>query len=134
MIRIIPYDQSHFEMMELNECHGSESFGAPTRPGVTFVQDNRPVAIVGAFEVVPGVAHLWANVSKHLNIRFAKTARSTLDRFLKQNNIRRAQMTVRRDYRAGMRFARFLGFMPEGLMQKYGTDGTDYWLYARVMK
>lgn len=132
MISIVPYRQEHYDSLDLNPCHDQEPMGAPTRPGVTFIQDGKPIAIVGAFEVVPGVAHLWANVSKHLNIRFAKTARITLDGFLKSNGVRRAQMTVRRDYHAGMRFARFLGFSPEALMMKYGPDGSDYWLYARV--
>ena len=30
------------------------------------------------------------------------------------------------------RFARFLGFTPEGVLRRYGTDRTDYTLYSRL--
>ena len=132
MTEVVAYEQSHFDALELHDCHTKESYGPPSRPAITFLDGGKPVAIVGAFQVVPGVAHLWANVSKNVNIRFAKTAKIVLDNFLYANGLRRAQMTIRRDYKAGMRFARFLGFEPEALMAKYGQDGSDYWLYARV--
>ena len=31
------------------------------------------------------------------------------------------------------RFAEWLGFENEGIMKKYGPDGSDYYRYARVM-
>lgn len=133
MISVVPYEQRHFADMELHDCHAKESSGAPGRAAVTFFDGSKPIAIIGAFEVVPGVTHLWANVSKHLNAKFAKASRIMLDNFMVTNSVRRAQMTVRSDYEAGMRFARFLGFVPEALMKKYGQDGSDYWLYAKVM-
>jgi RimJ/RimL family protein N-acetyltransferase len=31
------------------------------------------------------------------------------------------------------RYAQWLGFQKEGIMKKYGPDGTDYVRYARLM-
>jgi hypothetical protein len=44
----------------------------------------------------------------------------------------RIQTTVREDFRAGHRWAKMLGFEPEGLMRQYDPDGKDHRLYARI--
>lgn len=45
---------------------------------------------------------------------------------------RRIEATVRYEFVAGRRWAECLGFQREGLMRRFGEDGADYWLYARV--
>jgi hypothetical protein len=46
--------------------------------------------------------------------------------------VRRFQMSVRADFGPGIRWAKLLGFEPEGVLSKYGPDGADHILYAKV--
>ena len=55
---------------------------------------------------------------------FAKVAR--------QHNITRVQTAIRKDFPHGQKFAEWLGLENEGLMKKYGFDGSDQYRYARV--
>ena len=40
------------------------------------------------------------------------------------------QAIVRSDFKDAHKLAKFLGFESEGLMRKYGPDGSDYERYA----
>ena len=132
MTKVVPYTKQHYELIELGEWHENEPMAVPDGPAVTFLVRETPVAIVGAYQVSPGVAHVWAKVSKNVDRNFARIAMTMLEHFMTSESIRRVQMSVRADYERGKRFARFLGFKAEGLMQKYGADGSNYWLYAKV--
>ncbi len=132
MIRIVSYRPEHYEQLERGDWHKNEPCLPPSGRAVTFLVNDKPMAIVGAYQVLPGVAQLWAYVSKQVDKRFARIAKLALEYFMLNESLRRVQMTVRADYAKGKRFARFLGFEPEAIMQKYGTDGSNYWLYAKV--
>ena len=45
----------------------------------------------------------------------------------------RIQAAVRADWPEAQRFAEFLGLENEGLMRKYGPDGSDYFRFAKVL-
>jgi RimJ/RimL family protein N-acetyltransferase len=46
--------------------------------------------------------------------------------------VQRVQASVHAEDGQAVRFARWLGFENEGLMKKYGPDGSDYYRMARV--
>lgn len=46
--------------------------------------------------------------------------------------IHRIEAVVRAGFGPGMRWAGMLGFELEGVMRKYGPDGSDYLLYAKI--
>lgn len=52
--------------------------------------------------------------------------------FLNGLDVARVETTVDDSFDAGHRWARMLGFNAEGLMRKFGPDGSDYQMYARV--
>ena len=49
-----------------------------------------------------------------------------------EHRLVRLQTAVRTDWPQAQRFAQFFGLENEGLMKKYGPDGTDYFRYSRV--
>lgn len=63
----------------------------------------------------------------------------TLVRFLNKEaqayfkrGFHRIQIDVRVGYEAGHKFAKAIGFIPEGVMKKYGPNEEDHILYART--
>jgi RimJ/RimL family protein N-acetyltransferase len=62
----------------------------------------------------------------------AKAIRKDFARVAKENNIVRVQTAIRKDFEQGQRFAEWLGLENEGLMRKFGFDGTDQYRYARI--
>ena len=51
---------------------------------------------------------------------------------IKEQELVRIQAAVRADWPEAQRFAEFLGLENEGLMRKYGPDGSDYFRFAKV--
>jgi RimJ/RimL family protein N-acetyltransferase len=62
----------------------------------------------------------------------AKAIKKDFSRIAKENNITRVQTSIRKDFKQGQRFAEWLGLENEGLMRKFGFDGTDQYRYARI--
>jgi RimJ/RimL family protein N-acetyltransferase len=62
----------------------------------------------------------------------AKAIRKDFARVAKEHNIERVQTAIRKDFVQGQRFAEWLGLENEGLMKKFGFDGTDQYRYARI--
>ena len=58
--------------------------------------------------------------------------KNQLTSIAKENNINRVQTAVRANYTTGLRFAKWLGLQEEGLMKKFGFDGSDQYMYARL--
>ena len=76
---------------------------------------------------VIGTQDVWnypLSVAKAIKKDFAKVAR--------QHNITRVQTAILKDFPHGQKFAEWLGLENEGLMKKYGFDGSDQYRYARV--
>ena len=55
-----------------------------------------------------------------------------LKKIIKEHEFARVQAAVRTDWPEAQRFSRFLGFKQEGLMEKFGPDGSDYYRVARI--
>jgi len=62
----------------------------------------------------------------------AKAIKKDFARVAKENNITRVQSAIRKDFSEGQRFAEWLGLEKEGLMRKWGFDGSDQYMYARL--
>lgn len=100
----------------------------------TALKDGQPIGSAGVLYRHPRSVEAWAIFSCQMSnfacMRFViKEIRSYLDRHLE---ISRIQITVRKDFKQGHRFARHFGFEPEGVLSKYDIDGTDHILYAKV--
>ena len=82
-----------------------------------------------------GVAEGWVLATKDVldyPLSVAKAIKKDFARIAKENNINRVQSAIRADYTTGLKFAKWLGLEEEGLMKKFGFDGSDQYMYARL--
>ena len=103
----------------------------------TGLVNNKPIAAGGVFYLWDGVAEGWVLATKEIYkypIFCAKHIKQRTEIILKANKIKRIQTSVKADCDVALRFAKWLGFKKEGLMESYGPDGSDFVRFARVMK
>ena len=144
MTRIRPYKRNDaFEIELLPEFapeifvrpHIEEKALLPVSLANTMIdaQTEKPIAIFGLTNYWPGMAELWAVLSPEFKRRpiLARWVKKAIDDQMSVSGIRRLQMTIRTEGYL-IRWAIFLGFKHEGLMEKYGPDGLDYMMYGRV--
>ena len=97
--------------------------------------DGKPIFAAGMKIIWNGVAEGWVLATKDAldhPIAVAKAIKKDFARIAKENNIVRVQTAIRKDFKQGQRFAEWLGLENEGLMRKFGFDGTDQYRYARI--
>jgi len=136
MIKVIPFQPEHLEQVDFKENYNkSECPKTVMNTAFTLVKDDKILAILGGFPFVPGVIHFWALISKEVRkcpIEFHKECLKVLEWYEKHEKPRRIQWEVDVNYEMGWRWAEALGLQREGIMRKWGQDGTDHYLYARV--
>ena len=101
-----------------------------------FVKD-KPIVAGGIFILWKGVAEGWVLANRNIyDVKFlaAKEIKKRTDLLCKKNKINRLQTSVKADFKTGVRFANWLGLETEGLMKKYGPDGSDYLRMAKIYK
>jgi len=97
--------------------------------------NNKPIFAAGMKMVWGQVAEGWVIATQDVwdyPLSVAKAIRKDFARVAKENNIVRVQTAIRKDFEQGQRFAEWLGLENEGLMRKFGFDGTDQYRYARI--
>jgi hypothetical protein len=95
----------------------------------------KPIFAAGMKMVWGQVAEGWVIATEDMwnyPLSVAKAIKKDFARIAKENNIVRVQTAIRKDFKQGQRFAEWLGLENEGLMRKFGFDGTDQYRYARV--
>jgi hypothetical protein len=101
----------------------------------TGVVNNKAIFAAGMKIIWGQVAEGWVIASNEMwkhPIGVAKAIKKDFARVAKENNITRVQSAIRKDFKQGLRFAEWLGLEREGLMKKFGFDGTDQYMYARI--
>ena len=96
---------------------------------------NKPIFAAGMKMIWGQVAEGWVIATQDVwnyPLSVAKAIRKDFARVAKENNIVRVQTAIRKDFEQGQRFAEWLGLENEGLMRKFGFDGTDQYRYARI--
>ena len=85
-----------------------------------------------------GVAEVWmiltADCKKKglYGIVALYAIQNKMDELIEENNIWRAQATVRTDFPKAIEMIEFFGFQREGLLRKYFPDKCDGYRYARL--
>ncbi len=145
---IVPFENKHAEQileqglnsefLELKPEHKKYAFFLK-EVGMSFtgLVNNRPIAAGGVFHLWDGVAEGWVLATKDIYkypIFCAKHIKQRTEIILKANKIKRIQTSVKADCDVALRFAKWLGFKKEGLMESYGPDGSDFVRFARIMK
>lgn len=137
-IKVIGFDPKHLDQIDLKENYAQgECPKTVMNTAFTLMRGDTIIAILGGFPFVPGVIHFWALISKQVRscpIDFHKTCLDVLNWYEENEKPRRIQWEVRADYPMGCKWAESLGLKREGLMAKWGPDGADHYLYARVNK
>ena len=101
----------------------------------TGIVNNKPIFAAGMKMIWGQVAEGWVIATQDVwdyPLSVAKAIRKDFARVAKENNIVRVQTAIRKDFEQGQRFAEWLGLENEGLMRKFGFDGTDQYRYARI--
>ena len=90
------------------------------------------VACAGVLKIWEGRAVAWAMFDHELGgtgmLRVTREIRKKLDEL----DFRRIEATAITSFPPAARFLEMLGFHAEGVMLKYGSDGSDHILFARV--
>ncbi len=135
MISVVPYEPKHLALLQVREEQKADVPKEIGGDAVTILNDEIPVAILGGYQIVPGVLQAWSLISdyvKKIPIAFHREVKNFIGFIMKKYAIRRIQMSVVVGFQIGWRWASALGFKPEGIMKQYGIDGRDYWLFAKV--
>jgi hypothetical protein len=101
----------------------------------TGIVNDNPIFAAGMKMVWGQVAEGWVIATSELwnhPLSVAKAIKKDFARVAKKNNITRVQSAIRKDFKEGQRFAEWLGLEKEGLMRKWGFDGSDQYMYARL--
>ena len=101
----------------------------------TLFVDKKPIVAGGIIVLWQGVAEGWVMANQNIfeiKLLACKEIKNRTDELCKKNKIKRLQTTVKYDFNSGIRFASWLGLKPEGIMRKYGPDGSDYYRMAKI--
>lgn len=145
---IVPFENKHAEQMldiglnskllELKPEHRKYTYFLK-EVGMSFtgLVDNKPIAAGGVFHLWDGVAEGWVLATKEIYkypVFCAKHIKKRTEMLIKNNNIKRLQTSVKADCEMAIRFAKWLGLKPEGVMKSYGPAGEDFIRFARIEK
>lgn len=92
------------------------------------------IAVCGITKLASYMGEGWAYFSEDLpkgKIQVIKAIKAFID---SQKQYRRIQCTVDVYNHKAIRFAKCLGFKPEGILQSYGPEGHDYMMFTIIRR
>lgn len=100
--------------------------------GMAAIDGDKVLGVAGIVPSWRGTGHAWAWLTRDWK-RHARAITNEVRRVVWENDLPRLEMAVRVDFKPGWRWAERLGFQLETpLARKWGPDGLDYALFARV--
>ena len=140
MLRFLPFAQEHVQhiklMFDLSEDGRKALVEHKDIRGYTLFEEDVVLGIGGVHNIWNGVGEAWLLLGKEAFARPRTVARHTVNMFdhmQEEHKYQRIQASIAVNDAKAKRFAEWLGFQNEGIMRKYGPDGSDYYRYARVM-
>lgn len=140
MPNIIPFKKEHLDKINLvfeMSGAGKESLGSYEGViGYTGMEGDAVLATGGVHPMWEGVGEAWLLVGKEGYEKPTTVAKWTdylFQHIQEEFGLFRIQASVSALDLTANRYAQWLGFEKEGIMRKYGPDGTDYIRYARLM-
>lgn len=151
MPQVVPFEKSHLEnlnprdvelsilpeenpLVELRARLELLSGRGPTFTGIG--EDGWILGIGGIALFWPGVAEGWVYLTPEAVSRYRLYLHRAVKRHIKmlmeQHKLRRLQAPIAMDFELGTKWVRYLGFVAEGVMLKYGPDGKDYMMYSII--
>ena len=102
---------------------------------VSLYMDGKVEACLGLMMLWDGNADVWTVTSKKVQnspVAFHRTVLRLLNSYQDGLKLRRISAGTPSNFVDGCKWLETLGFVKEGKMIKYGPDGQDWWLYARL--
>ena len=102
---------------------------------ITALLHGKPAACFGSVYIWPGLEEMWCLMedrARNSALSLTKIAKSYADLRVVAGNLHRLQITVRSNDLRAVRWGNAIGFETEGLMKKYGPDGSDFFLMSRT--
>jgi RimJ/RimL family protein N-acetyltransferase len=140
MIHVIPFKKEHTlelkEFMSLLQIHDPMEYGAVLEAdplSFSGIKDGRIIGAAGIHPIHPGVGRAWALLSGEVrNAEFFlhRQVKRRLPAFIEIGDFHRVETVVRTNFPDGYFWAERLGFIHEGILKKYGPDGSDYHSFA----
>ena len=121
------------DMKEYRKVLQGQMESAPI--GSFLTDDGQVAAICGAIKRWDGVADFWmltTNLVTKYPLSFHKECILGLNFLTETFNIHRLQASIADKHIVSQRWAHRLGSKQECLMEAYGPDGANHYLYARV--
>lgn len=142
---VAPFQMAHLDLFEMRHSEltrldadpkSLEKMVALANFGVggTMFHDGRVLAIIGYFELWPGVMEVWAFPSVYVEqyaMIYLRTVKRYVNQILETHSVHRLQTTSLADD-VHDRWMMFLGFTCEGTMVKHSVDKRDYRMWARI--
>lgn len=145
MIKVIPFEPEHiYGMKPLMQdadikamCTSMEYLESLKKLGPAysgFTPDGRVVGAAGVRQINAKAYEGWALLAEDSK-PYSKSIIRAVDLFIRNffevDAADRFQATVKLNFKEGHRFAKLLGFEPEGILKQYDC-GEDYMMYARI--
>ena len=125
-------DLEGFDRNELKERIINQS---TVGQGITVLHRNKVIGIFGSTPIWQGLEEAWFLVDeavRRYGIAMTKVAKKFILLKFQEDSLNRLQITVRcTDVRA-YKWAKCLGFSDDGVMRRFGPDGSDYFLMSIV--
>ena len=143
---IMPYSRSHYYMMRLNKYQTALQknvpnyldffdFQAASGPNFTVLKKGIPMASAGFVPLWPGVFEGWMlrdeRISPH-GIPAALVSKRIFSGLRSIMELHRVQFHVHSLDTRAIKYAKFLMFKEEGLMEHYAPDKSNYVLMRRL--
>jgi len=140
MYKLVKFEEEHVYGIETDyefPVAARQMFGSHDGIfGYSLFLDDVILGCAGVHVLWDGVAEGWIIMSKQGYGSPKTIARYTdelFDDIMTENKLWRIQASVADSDKRALRFAYWLGFEDEGLMKKYGPDGSDYRRVARFL-
>lgn len=93
----------------------------------------RPCGIVGVSPLWPGVWSIWSFGTDDWTrgvLAMTRYGKRVLEPFIRSRGAHRLQCESRIDHHEAHRWLQAMGAKPDGLLQAYGRDGSDYVMFS----
>ena len=99
----------------------------------TGIENGHIIAAAGFIPMWNGVAECWFIGSDRIQRKLKTVVKTTLS-IMEKMPYSRMHANVRANWKEAIPFAEFLGFEKEGVMKKFGPEGSDYLVMGRIKK
>jgi hypothetical protein len=139
VVKLVDFEPQHLLMLKDIEGRlgeGAEKEGEIHKrrgPCSTILIDDEIAACGGIHMFWKGTGEAWMAISRrHIGGHLFKSIRNILDYWIACGPIDRVQAVTTTGWAEGERTMKFLGFEFEAVLHKFGPNGADKSLYARI--